>query len=59
MKKLKTSKESKDLNETIGEKLSQFRNKINEIVDYINSDIYNKNVNDAINDIISKNKKLK
>jgi len=36
MERLKTTTESLELGETNGQKLSQFRNKINEIVDYIN-----------------------
>jgi hypothetical protein len=36
IERVKSTKESNLLNETIGQKLSEFRKKLNEIVDYIN-----------------------
>ena len=36
IEKLKTSTESNRANESTGDKMSQFRSKINEIIDYLN-----------------------
>lgn len=57
IKKLKTLRESKEQEETVGEKLFEFRQKINEIIDYINSkeqiDEYKKSVEDRLHELNS------
>lgn len=57
IERLKTSKESNSEKETIGQKLSQFRNKLNEIIDYINQkehdEEYKKAVESAIDELLS------
>jgi exonuclease V gamma subunit len=62
MKKIERLKSSKDSNfqkETVGQKLSQFRNKLNEIIDYINDkeqmEEYKRCVEEVVNELISEN----
>ena len=59
IERLKTSRESNSQKETIGQKLSQFRNKLNEIIDYINEkeqmEEYKKAIEEAIDELVSEN----
>lgn len=59
IERLKTSKESNFEKETIGQKLSQFRNKLNEIIDYINEkeqmEDYKKAVEEVVFELVSEN----
>jgi hypothetical protein len=59
IERIKSSKESNSQQETIGEKLSQFRSKLNEIIDHINEkeklEDYKKSVEEYISELISEN----
>ena len=59
IERLKTSRESNSQKETIGQKLSQFRNKLNEIIDYINEkeqmEEYKKAIEEVVDELVSEN----
>ena len=59
IERLKTSIESNFQKETIGQKLSQFRNKLNEIIDYINEkeqmEEYKKTIEQVVDELVSEN----
>ena len=53
IEKLKSSKDSNNGNETVGQKLSQFRNKLNEIIDYINQKDENEQLRRLVEELVS------
>ena len=59
IERLKTSRESYFQEETIGQKVSQFRNKLNEIIDYINEkeqmEEYKKTIEEVVDELVCEN----
>ena len=59
IERLKTSRESNFQEETIGQKVSQFRNKLNEIIDYINEkeqmEEYKKTIEEVVDELVCEN----